>query len=109
MSNKLVGASRNYRVDAENNYFSYDLIYKLIDEYQLNGSQAVVYLAIVDSLLTNPDQKAMTFEYLSSRTKLNKTSVHQIVTTLAEKELIKRWIPEGSNRRVSHYDFKVVI
>lgn len=89
-------------------YFSVSLMSKLIHDYKINALQVTVYYAIADYLITNIPNNAITLDYLANVTGLNKSTVLYNATVLAEKGLIKRWIPEKTNKRTTRYDFKVI-
>ena len=93
-------------------YFSFPLITKLLTEYKINGTQVVMYLCVADYLIGHKDQEngnAITLDYIAATTGINKTTVFANMKVLEEKQLIKRWIPQGTNKRTTRYDFKVIV
>lgn len=91
--------------DGDEFFFSFELVSKLIKEHDLNGTQVTIYLAIADYILTN-NENAISLEYLSAATGVNKSTVFHNAGILVEKGVIKRWIPEKTNKRRTRYDFR---
>lgn len=88
----------------EKTYFSFDLFQKLLKDYELNHSQATVYLAIMDRLAQDVTDNAITLDYIVDATKLSKTTVFHAVGLLSRKGLIKHEVPKNTNRRATRYD-----
>lgn len=102
----------HYTLVGDEIYFSFPLINKLLTEYKVNGTQVVMYLCVADYLIGHKDQEdgnAITLDYIAATTGINKTTVFANMKVLEEKQLIKRWIPQNSNRRTTRYDFKVIV
>lgn len=85
------------------NYFGFTLTRKLSTEYKLTGNQVVLYMAIADVIMTDPEANAITIEYLRSVTGFNKSSISKMTDLLHEKGLIEKWIPSKVIPRTTHY------
>lgn len=90
-------------------YFSFDLFQKLLKDYELNHSQATVYMAIMDRLAQDPKDNAITLDYIVEATKLSKTTVFNAVILLQRKGLVKHEVPKNTNRRAARYDATMAV
>lgn len=94
----------------EKTFFTFDLMHKLVVEHKLSYSQMTLYIAIMDKLSKNKDgDKAITLKALAEASGLNMSTVITHSDYMQEIGLLKRWVPNNTNKRKTQWEINEVI
>ena len=88
--------------DGEETSFDYRFLKDLSTIQELNGNQVVLLIATLHRIYTEDNQ--IPLHELAIDTNQSKASVIRNMDKLVEMGLIKRWIPENTIYRVTHYE-----